>query len=153
MLGCDCFESLSLLRCVISHLATTNWQLVHARAPELHRCNTPSRWSSTTSIPRRPQDQRLPQVPFLELTECLPNPNSVSNPRGSQCQPSRMPCLRSSTQPKRQGGNVLNITKRNLYHTELGYSMTRTDAPKDFGGRLWLNEARTTPEFPNHVRP
>ena len=29
-----------------------------------------------------------------------------------------------------------------------GYSMIRTEAPKDFGGRLWRNCARTTPELP-----
>ena len=33
-------------------------------------------------------------------------------------------------------------------YIEDGYSITRTDAPKDFGGRLRLNCARTTPEFP-----
>ena len=33
-------------------------------------------------------------------------------------------------------------------HIELGYSITLTLAPKDFGGRLWLNFARTTPELP-----
>ena len=26
--------------------------------------------------------------------------------------------------------------------------MIRTDAPKDLGGKLWANLARTTPEFP-----
>lgn len=31
-----------------------------------------------------------------------------------------------------------------------GYSMTRTEAPKDFVGRGELNLARTTPELPNH---
>lgn len=30
----------------------------------------------------------------------------------------------------------------------LGYSMIRTIAPKDFGGRLLRNCARTTPELP-----
>jgi hypothetical protein len=29
-----------------------------------------------------------------------------------------------------------------------GYNITRTEAPKDFGGRLCLNCARTTPELP-----
>lgn len=30
-----------------------------------------------------------------------------------------------------------------------GYSMTRTEAPKDFVGRGEVNLARTTPELPN----
>jgi hypothetical protein len=33
-------------------------------------------------------------------------------------------------------------------YIEDGYSITRTDAPKDLGGRLRLNCARTTPELP-----
>lgn len=33
-------------------------------------------------------------------------------------------------------------------HIEDGYNITRTDAPKDLGGRLRLNCARTTPELP-----
>jgi hypothetical protein len=33
-------------------------------------------------------------------------------------------------------------------YIEDGYNITRTDAPKDLGGRLRLNCARTTPELP-----
>lgn len=33
-------------------------------------------------------------------------------------------------------------------YIELGYNMTLNLAPKLFGGRLFLNFARTTPEFP-----
>lgn len=33
-------------------------------------------------------------------------------------------------------------------HIELGYSIILTIAPKLFGGRLFLNRARTTPELP-----
>jgi hypothetical protein len=33
-------------------------------------------------------------------------------------------------------------------YIEDGYNMTLTDAPNDFGGRLRLNCARTTPELP-----
>ena len=33
-------------------------------------------------------------------------------------------------------------------HIEDGYNITLTDAPKDLGGRLCRNCARTTPEFP-----
>lgn len=32
-----------------------------------------------------------------------------------------------------------------------GYSMTRTVAPKDLGGRLLRNCARTTPELPSKI--
>lgn len=31
--------------------------------------------------------------------------------------------------------------------------MTRTEAPNDWGGRLWRNWARTTPELPGFVSP
>lgn len=38
-------------------------------------------------------------------------------------------------------------------YIEDGYSITRTDAPKDLGGRFRLNCARTTPERPgDHIR-
>jgi len=36
------------------------------------------------------------------------------------------------------------------FYIEDGYNIILTDAPKDFGGRLRLNCARTTPEFPIH---
>lgn len=42
----------------------------------------------------------------------------------------------------------LPSTTRKRNHIELGYSITRTLAPKDLGGRLWLNFALTTPELP-----
>lgn len=34
------------------------------------------------------------------------------------------------------------------FYIDDGYSMIRTDAPKDLGGRLFRNCARTTPELP-----
>lgn len=37
-------------------------------------------------------------------------------------------------------------------HIDEGYSMTRTEAPKERGGRLCLNCARTHPEFPRTNR-
>ena len=39
-------------------------------------------------------------------------------------------------------------TPKPLVYIEDGYNITRTDAPNDLGGRLRLNCARTTPEFP-----
>ena len=33
-------------------------------------------------------------------------------------------------------------------HIEDGYNMILSDAPNDLGGRLCVNLARTTPEFP-----
>jgi hypothetical protein len=38
-------------------------------------------------------------------------------------------------------------------YIEDGYSITLTDAPKDLGGRLFLNCARTTPELPRKSEP
>ena len=38
-------------------------------------------------------------------------------------------------------------------YIEDGYNITRTDAPKDLGGRLRLNCARTTPELPGKYQP
>jgi hypothetical protein len=35
-----------------------------------------------------------------------------------------------------------------MIYIDEGYSMTRTEAPKDFEGRGWANLARTTPELP-----
>ena len=43
-----------------------------------------------------------------------------------------------------------NSRKDRPFYIEDGYNIILTDAPKDFGGRLRLNCARTTPEFPVH---
>lgn len=45
--------------------------------------------------------------------------------------------------------NIVPIPKdRRGNYIEEGYSMTRTEAPKDLGGRLLRNLARTTPLLP-----
>ena len=38
-----------------------------------------------------------------------------------------------------------------LYYIDEGYSITLTDAPNDFGGKLCRNCALTTPELPKNV--
>ena len=43
---------------------------------------------------------------------------------------------------------LLSVAQPQTSQIELGYSITLTLAPKVFGGRLCLNFARTTPEFP-----
>ena len=40
-----------------------------------------------------------------------------------------------------------NSVRKKTYIDE-GYSMIRTEAPKDLAGRGWVNFARTTPELP-----
>ena len=54
----------------------------------------------------------------------------------------------AETDPRRQS---MLPTPAQTSYIEDGYNITRTDAPKDLGGRLCLNCARTTPELPYHV--
>lgn len=58
-----------------------------------------------------------------------------------------LPHCRDRILPDHQPPQCLQTPNHPSY-IEDGYSITLTDAPKDFGGRLRLNCARTTPELP-----
>lgn len=54
-------------------------------------------------------------------------------------------------QPNENRPLTTNSSPKPFFYIDEGYSMTRTEAPKDLEGRGEVNLARTTPEFPEEM--
>lgn len=122
---------------VIRHNKNRYWAPASQIITIIHRNALPHHFHFHWLAKNRPF---LVGISFIRMLPARPCIYRCPNLRDRICDmPSNHPCI-----PREPTPNFRNHAS----YIEDGYSITLTDAPKDLGGRLRLNCARTTPELP-----